>query len=148
MLAAASLQQRMASTAAAACLIGVTAPHQESKRLGAAHGSFWESDWPRTRTLSQRASPISLSGAHNAPFLSPSLYYWVPHTAHHHHHQQRRSFSYAPPQRPAGNLSEQTGRGGLTPAQVLDYLGTHNVAVQSARTSASHVILRECPLCP
>jgi twinkle protein len=128
----------MAATAAAARLVGASAPHQESKRLGAAHGNVWESDRPRTSFLSQRASPVSLSGVHNSTLLSPSLYL----------QHQRRSFSYAPPRRPAGNLSEQTGRGGLTPAQVLDYLGTHNVAVQSARTSASHVILRECPLCP
>ena len=63
---------------------------------------------------------------------------------HHHdqnHRRGRRYFSSAFVSRHNHSLN-------ITPDTIVDYCSSHGASVEGARTTSTHVVLRECPFCP
>ena len=63
---------------------------------------------------------------------------------HHHDQNHRRGRRYLS----SAFVSRHNHSLNITPDTIVDYCSSHGASVEGARTTSTHVVLRECPFCP
>ena len=66
------------------------------------------------------------------------------HQNHHHDQNHRRGRRYLS----SAFVSRHNHSLNITPDTIVDYCSSHGASVEGARTTSTHVVLRECPFCP
>jgi hypothetical protein len=95
-----------------------------------------------TSSLRTTTTLSSSSSSDNNPFIFSSMRYQHQNQNHHdqNHRRGRRYLSSAFVSRHNHSLN-------VTPDTIVDYCSSHGASVEGARTTSTHVVLRECPFC-